>query len=122
MGMRRIAADHVDYTTGSIDDTLSPSHTMHFRVRVKARVYYSDSVNCNPTPLLRRPLEPSQFSVGMSDTQRNSPPDRSYMLTTNHVNTVGNKLPKLFRSYLVFYLALMCLMYEVNGAKSNRGK
>ena len=70
---------------------------------LKARVYYSDSVIRNPTPSPRRPLEPSQFSVGMSDTQRNSPPDRSYMLTTNHVNSVGIKLPKLFKSYVVFY-------------------
>ena len=53
--------------------------------------------------LPRRPLEPSQFSVGMSATRRNTPPDRSYMLTTNNVNSVGNKLPELFKSYLVFY-------------------
>ena len=33
---------------------------------------------------------PRAFTLGMSDTQRNSPPDRSYMLTTNHVNSVGN--------------------------------
>ena len=57
----------------------------------------------NPTPLPRRPLEPSKFSVGMSDTQCNSLPDQSYMLTTNHVNSVENKLPKVFKSYLVFY-------------------
>ena len=57
---------------------------------LKARVYYSDSVICNPTPLPRRPLEPSKFSVGMSDTRRNSPPDGYDMLTTNHGNSVGN--------------------------------
>ena len=34
-----------------------------------------DSVTCNPTPELQRPLEQSQFSVGMSDTQCNSPSD-----------------------------------------------
>ena len=72
-------------------------------VPVKARVYYSDSIIRNPTLLLRRPLEPSKCSVGMSDTQRNSPPDQSSMVTTNHVNSVGNKLPKLIKSYLVFY-------------------
>ena len=71
---------------------------------VKARAHYSDSVIRNPTPTsLRKPLEPSQFSVRMSDTQCDSPPNRSYMLTTNHVNSVGNKVPKLFKSYLVFY-------------------
>ena len=44
-------------------------------LRVKAGAYYYDSVIRNPTPSLRRSLEPSQFCVGMSDTQRNSPPD-----------------------------------------------
>ena len=82
---------------------------------VKARVYYSYSVIHNPTLLPQRPLEPSQFSVGISDTQRNSPPDRFYMLTTNHVNSVENKLPKLFKSYLVFYWSLMC---KVNNVQS----
>ena len=64
--------------------------TVAWECILKARVYYSYSVIRNPTPLPRRPLEPSKFSVGMSDTQCNSPPDRSYMLTTNHVNSVGN--------------------------------
>ena len=39
---------------------------------LKARAYYSDSVIRNLTPSLRRPLEPSQYTVGMSDTQCNS--------------------------------------------------
>ena len=68
---------------------------------LKARVYYSYSVIHNPTLLPQRPLEPSQFSVGISDTQRNSPPDRFYMLTTNHVNSVENKLPKLNLSLIL---------------------
>ena len=72
-------------------------------IQLKAGVYYSYSVIRNLTLLPRRPLEPSQFSVGMSDTQRNSPPVRSYMLTTNRGNRVENKRPKLFKSYLVFY-------------------
>ena len=62
----------------------------YFQYSLQARVYYSDSVIRNPTLLPRRPLEPSQFSVRMSNTQCNSPADRSYMVTTNHVNSVGN--------------------------------
>ena len=40
--------------------------------RLKPSLYFS--VIRNPTPSLRRPLEPSYFCVGMSETQRNSPP------------------------------------------------
>ena len=41
--------------------------------------------------------------------------DRPCMLTINHVNSVVNKLPKLFKSYLVFYWSLMC---KVNNVQS----
>ena len=39
-------------------------------------LYFSVSVAVirNPTPSLRRPLQPSHFCVGMSETRRNSPP------------------------------------------------
>ena len=64
-----------------------------------AKVYYSDSVTTET---------PQQLSVGTSDTQGNSPPNQSFMLTINHVSNVVNKHPKLFKSYLVFYLSLRC--------------
>ena len=66
-----------------------PSIQRGYEHSLKARVHYSDSVIRNPTPLPRRLLQPSKFSVGMSDTQRSSLPEF--------------KLPKLSRSYLVFY-------------------
>ena len=41
---------------------------------IRPSLYFSVSVISNPSPSLRRPLEPSYFCVGMSETQRNSPP------------------------------------------------
>ena len=85
----------LDWVSGSSQHNLMALHKhtrhpppLHPNLPVKARVYYSDSVIRNPTPSPWRPLEPSQFSVGMSDTRRNPPPDQSHMLTTNHVNSV----------------------------------
>lgn len=73
----------------------------------------------NQTPKLRRSLEHSNFSVGMSETQCKSPPDRSYMFTTNHVNSFVNKLPKLYNSYFVSYWSLMC---KINKVQSQTGE
>ena len=70
----------------------------------------------------RDPSSIRSSSVGMSDTQCNTLPDRSNMLPTNHVNSVLNKLPKHFKSYLVFYWYLMCKVNDVQSkqvAKSN---
>ena len=56
-------------------------------IKVKVKVH------CSVTTETRR-------DVGYA--VRNLPPDRSYRLTTNRVNRVANKLPRLFKSYLVF--------------------
>ena len=63
-------------------------------IKVKVKVH------CSVTTETPRAFAVLRRDVG--NAVRNLPPDRSYRLTTNRVNRVANKLPKLFKSYLVF--------------------
>lgn len=98
----------------SLTQTLPYSHTIallclrnNFR---RATVWESRLNYTTTTPCPRRSLELSKFFVEMSDTQCNSPPNRSYKLTTNHVNSVVNKLPKLFKfAFLIWcFISPLC--------------
>ena len=58
---------------------------------LKPSLYFSDSVILNPTPSLRRLLQPSYFCVGMSEMQRNSQPGLPDWrdIFTRHIQNAG---------------------------------
>ena len=86
--LRKRSTDDPPWAAEKVGELHSFLATSHYalingiRPSLTPSLYICVSVIRNPTPLLRRPLKPSQLSVWMSDTQCNSPPDPICWLLT----------------------------------------